>query len=90
MIKNTFVKQECVHACLFTSVVSDFATLWTVAYQVLSVHGILQARILEWIAMPLARGSFWPRNPSSVSCIACRFFTTGETCQPGDVCSIPG
>ena len=27
-----------------------------------SVHGILQARILEWVAMPSSRGSSWPRN----------------------------
>ena len=27
-----------------------------------SVHGILQARILEWVAMPSSRGSFQPRN----------------------------
>ena len=27
-----------------------------------SVHGILQATILEWVAMPSSRGSFWPRN----------------------------
>ena len=33
-----------------------------------SVHGILQARILEWVARPSSRGSSWPRSP--VSCIA--------------------
>ena len=30
-----------------------------------SVHGILQARILEWVAMPLSRGSSQPRSPAS-------------------------
>ena len=47
-----------------------------------SVHGILQARILEWGAIPFSRGSFWPRDQTQVSCIAGRFFTiwaTGET-----------
>ena len=36
-----------------------------------SVHGILQARILEWVAIPSSRGSSWPRNWTSiyVSCI---------------------
>ena len=29
-----------------------------------SIHGILQARILEWIAMPFSKGSAWPRAPS--------------------------
>ena len=35
-----------------------------------TVHGILQARILEWIAVPFARGSSQPRNKTGVSCIA--------------------
>ena len=37
-----------------------------------SVHGIHQARILEWLAMPSSRGSSWPRHQthgSSASCI---------------------
>ena len=40
-----------------------------------SVHGILQARILEWVAMPFSRESPWPRDGTWVSCIADRFFT---------------
>ena len=40
-----------------------------------SVHGILQARILEWVAISFSRGSSWPRNQTRVSCIAGRFFT---------------
>ena len=40
-----------------------------------SVRGILQARILEWIAIPFSRGSSRPRNRTWVSCIAGRFFT---------------
>ena len=32
-----------------------------------SVHGILQARILEWVAMPSSRGSSWPRNWTHIS-----------------------
>jgi len=39
-----------------------------------SVHGISQARILEWVAIPFSRGSAWPRDPTQVSCIAVRFF----------------
>ena len=34
-----------------------FATPWTVALPGFSVHGILQARILEWVAMPFSKGS---------------------------------
>ena len=40
-----------------------------------SVHGILQARILEWVAISLARGSSRPRDRTQVSCIAGRCFT---------------
>ena len=40
-----------------------------------SVHGILQARILAWVAMPFSRESSQPRDRTQVSCIAGRFFT---------------
>ena len=40
-----------------------------------SVHGILQARILEWVATVFSRGSSQPRDQTWVSCIAGRFFT---------------
>ena len=40
-----------------------------------SFHGILQARILEWVAMPFSRGSSWSRDRIWDSCIASRFFT---------------
>ena len=39
-----------------------------------SLHGILQARIVEWVAIPFSRGSFWPRDQTWVSWIAGRFF----------------
>ena len=39
-----------------------------------SVHGLLQAKILEWLAIPFSRASFWPRDQTRVSCIAGRFF----------------
>ena len=39
-----------------------------------TVHGILQARILEWVAFPFFRGSFQPRDWTQVSRIAGRFF----------------
>ena len=40
-----------------------------------SAHGILQARILEWVAISFSRGSFQPRNRTRVSCTVGRFFT---------------
>ena len=38
-----------------------------------TVHGILQARILEWVAFPFSRGSSQPRDRTQVSHIAGRF-----------------
>ena len=52
-----------------------FATPWTAAHQNPLSMGILQARILEWVAMPSSRGSSQPRDQTQVSCIAGRFFT---------------
>ena len=40
-----------------------------------SVNGILQARILAWVAIPFSRGSSQPRDQTWVSCIAGKFFT---------------
>ena len=40
-----------------------------------SVHGILQVRILEWVAIPFSRGYSQPRDQTRVSHIAGRFFT---------------
>ena len=40
-----------------------------------SVHGILQARTMEWVAIPFSRGSSRPRDPTWVFCIAVGFFT---------------
>ena len=44
-----------------------------------SVHGLLQAGILEWVAMPSSRGSSQPRNHTRLSCIAGGFFTSWAT-----------
>ena len=44
-----------------------------------SVNGILQARILEWVAISFSRGSSWSRNQTLVSCIAGRLFTNWAT-----------
>ena len=44
-----------------------------------SVHGILQARILEWVAIPFSRASSQPRDWSQVSCAAGKFSTVWAT-----------
>ena len=44
-----------------------------------SVHGIPQARILEWVSTPSSRGSSQPRDWTQVSCFASRFFAIWAT-----------
>ena len=44
-----------------------------------SLHGILQAKILKWVAIPFSRGIFQPRNQTQVSCITGGFFTDWAT-----------
>ena len=53
-----------------------FVTQWTVARQASSLSmGILQARIVEWVAMSSSRGSSQPRDQTRVSHISDCFFT---------------
>ena len=47
-----------------------YATLLTASPPGSSVHGILQARILEWVAMPSSRGSSQPRDWTCVSYVS--------------------
>ena len=62
-----------------------------------SVHGILRARILEWVAMSSSRGSPWPRDQTQISYVSStgrQFFTTRATrevpdCIPGSIISFP-
>ena len=44
-----------------------------------AVHGVFQARILEWVAFPFFRGSSQPRDWTQASCIAGGFFTSWTT-----------
>ena len=44
-----------------------------------SVHGISQARILEWVAISFSRGSSWPRDQTQVPCLSGRLFTIWAT-----------
>ena len=44
-----------------------------------SIHGILQARTLEWTAIPFSRGSSWPSDQTHISHIAGRLFTVWAT-----------
>ena len=47
-----------------------------------SVHGISQAKILEWVAVPFTRGSSWPRDWTCTSCIAGGILITEPPSNP--------
>ena len=61
MFKLSKFKIMLLRSCCRFSHVQLFTTLWTVAPDS-SVHGILQARILEWVAMSASGGTSQPRN----------------------------
>ena len=52
-----------------------------------SVHGILQARILKWVAIPFSRRSSWSKDWTQVSWIAVWFFIVWTTREIPYVCS---
>ena len=45
-----------------------------------SVHGIIQAKLAQWVVISYCRGSFWPKGWTHISCVSCigRFFTTSS------------
>ena len=64
--------------CLVTQSYLTLWDPWDCSPPGSSVHEIFQARILEWVAMPSSRGSFWPKDQICASCISCTaggFFT---------------
>ena len=78
---------HCIHAKSLQSYLTLFNSM-DCSLPGSSIHEILQARILEWVAISCSRESSWPRNRSPVSCvsyIAGRFFiiwATGEAWTP--------
>ena len=64
-VKGSEVKVKVTQSCLTLCDPMDY-----------TVHGILQARILEWVAFPFSRGSSQPRDQTQVSHIAGKFLTS--------------
>ena len=79
-LQGQLLNHVCVHKSL--QLCPSLSAVWTVARQAPLSVGILQARILEWVAMPSSRGSSRPRDQTLVSCTAGRFFTAEP---PGQV-----
>ena len=65
------MKDVCVCVCVSSAIGPTLHDLMACSHPRSCLHGILQARILELVAIPLSRGSSQPR----VTCIASRFFT---------------
>ena len=64
--------KDCIYICICVcSVMSSLCDPIDYRPPGSSVHGIFQARITEWVAMPHSRGSSWPRDPTLVSCVSC-------------------
>ena len=69
----------CVWACMHAQSCPALCDPMDCSWPGSSVHGILQARILEWVAMQSSKGSSWPRDGTQVFCIAGGFFTSWAT-----------
>ena len=68
-----FIKWWIIDRLKKVKVTQSCLTLWDPMDY--TVHGILRARILEWVACPFSRGSSQHRDWAQVSCVAGRFFT---------------
>ena len=78
----SFLCYRAVSHCVGVLVAKSCLTLWDPMDCSLpgsSVHGILQKRILEWVAVPFSRASSQLMDWNQVSCIAGRFFTIWAT-----------
>ena len=70
MVEGPFWICACVLSCF--GHVWFFVTSWTIAHPPgSSVHGFLQARILEWVTISFSRGSFQPKDWTCISYVSC-------------------
>ena len=84
--KTLYIKVSKVKDALKMKVTQSCPTLsGPVGY---TVHGILQARILEWVAVPFSRGSSQPRDRTQVSCFGGRFFISADIYRENLKCSM--
>ena len=61
----------CAGLCLVAQPCLTLSTPWTVAHQAPLSVGILQARILEWVALHSSRGSSQPQDRTCISFVSC-------------------
>ena len=82
VILNIYMSM-CVYVCLVTQSRLTLHDPMDCSPPDSSVHGILQPRILEWVAISFTRGSSWPRDWTWVSCISCTGRQILTTVPPG-------
>ena len=73
-LKKDRGKMHCKECFMMFSVSQTCLTIWDgVNCRPLgsSVHGIFEAKLLEWVAISCSRGSSWPRDQTHISCISC-------------------
>ena len=84
--RNLFVQEDVIRTYggggLVANSCPTLATPCTVASPVFSVHGVFQARILEWVAISFSRGSSRPRDRTLIFCVVDRFFTAEAPGKP--------
>ena len=74
-----FIHKLCVCVCVYAQSYPTLCNPTDCSLAGSSVHGILQARKFEWVAIPFSRGSSQTQDWTQVSCIADRFFTAWAT-----------
>ena len=79
-----YLQLLCIHKVKveLLSCVQLFVIPWTVSLPGSSISGIVQAIVLEWVAISFSRGSSWPRDQTQVSHIVDRRFTIWATRVP--------
>ena len=80
--ENPPVTPQCVCACSVAQACQTLCSPMNCSWPGSSVHGVLQARILEWVSIPFSRGSFQSRDRTRDSWIAGGFFTTDPPGKP--------
>ena len=78
MYAHTWIQYKCTYVTAFVYMSKEKCESCSVVSDSL-LPGILQAGILEWVAIPFPRGSSQPRDRTQVSCIADEFFTSWAT-----------
>ena len=64
-------REDPTERCVCAKLLQSCPNLWSCSPPGSSVHGILQVRIPEWVAVPSSRGSSWPRDQTWVSYVSC-------------------